>query len=72
MYRIKSYETLIRHNFDRIKSGKYFDDNYQPYTKEFLEKMIEYFSEIEEYESCVIVRDHIAIRFNHEVGFLNY
>lgn len=69
MFRIKSYETLIRHNFDRIKSGKYFDDNYQPYTKKFLEEMIDYFLKREEYENCTLVKDHIDKRFSHESGF---
>lgn len=69
MFVIKSYDTLIRHNFDRIKSGKYFDDNYQPYSEDFLQKMIDYFLQREEYESCNIIKNHMDIRFNHDIGF---
>lgn len=69
MYKIRSYDTLILHNFERLKSGKYFDDNYQPYTKEFLQKMIEYFVVREEYENCDFIQKHINARFSHESGF---
>jgi hypothetical protein len=71
MYKIKSYDALILHNFERIKSGKYFDDNYHPYTKEFLEKMIQYFIQREEYENCDFLKKHIDMRFSHDFGFFN-
>ncbi len=58
-------------SFNRIKQGKHFDENYQPYTKEFLEKIIDHFLEKEDYESCHLIKSIIDIRFDHNNGFNN-
>ena len=69
MIRIKSYDQLILNSFSRIKDGFCFDENYQPYTKDFLQKVIEYFKEREEYEKCQLVKAILDKRFNHDDGF---
>lgn len=69
MYNIKSYDQLMINNFNRIKTGLYFDDNYQPYSKDFLNEMIEYFLSKENYESCQILKELIDRRFNHDNGY---
>jgi len=68
---IKSYDQLILSSFSRIRNGFFFDENYQPYTKEFLEKMTHYFLTKEDYESCQILKNFIDIRFDHENGYKN-
>lgn len=66
---IKSYDQLLVDSFDRIMGGKHFDSNYQPYTREFLEKMREYFQDREEYEKCQFIKSVIDLRFDHDLGF---
>jgi hypothetical protein len=66
---IKSYDNLIISSFSRIKNGFYFDENYHPYTREFLNSMVDYFLSFEDYESCHILKELIDRRFNHENGY---
>jgi hypothetical protein len=66
---IKGYEYLMSDCYNRIKSGKPFDVNFKPYTKEFTTKVLKYFEEKEEYEKCKTLVDFINIKFNHELGY---
>lgn len=66
---IKSYDQLMSSSFSRIKNGFYFDEKYHPYTKEFLEKMIVYFRDREDYESCQVLKNLMDVRFDHENGY---
>ena len=69
MYNIKSYDQLMIDSFCRVKNGFYFNENYQPYSREFLVEVIEYFLSKEDYESCQILKDLIDTRFNHDNGY---
>lgn len=69
---IKSYDNLIIDSFNRIKNGFYFNENYQPYTEEFMNVMIEYFISKEEYESCQILKNLMNKRFTHENGYEDF
>jgi hypothetical protein len=66
---IKSYDNLMISSINRIKDGFYFDENYHPYTREFLDVMITYFKDKEDYESCQLLKNVIDKRFNHENGY---
>lgn len=67
--RLRSYDNLMIESYDRIKEGKHFDGNYQPYTKDFLDKMLFFFQEKEEYNHCQLIKSIIDLRFNHDFGF---
>lgn len=62
----KTLDEVINITFDRIKRGIYFDTKLKPYRKDFLEKCLEYYQNEEKYQECIIIRDIIKIRFNHE------
>ena len=52
--------------YERIKSGLYFDSDLKPYRKEFLEVLLAFFQEKERYDECIVIRDVIKNRFNHD------
>ena len=64
-----SYNYLMNSTYDRINLGKYYDLDFKPYEKEFIEKVIFYFEDIEEYEKCKILLDFSKERFNHENNY---
>lgn len=64
-----SYNYLMNSSYERINLGKFYDLNFKPYDKDFVEKMIYYFEEIEEYEKCKILLDFSKERFNHEKNY---
>ena len=55
--------------FDRVKEGKYYDMSFNPYTMEFIDKIISYFEEKEEYEKCKVLLDFSKERFDHEKNY---
>jgi len=63
------YSYIMNESFNRIKSGKPYDVNFKPYTKEFINKLLSFFEEEEEYEKCKTLCDYINIKLNHELGY---
>lgn len=63
---LKSVDTLMVSTYERLKKGLYFDDGLKPYRQDFIQKVLNYFEEKERYEECVIIREVIKNRFNHE------
>jgi len=63
---LKSLDTLMISTYERLRKGLYFDDGLKPYRQDFLQKVLNYFEEKERYEECVIIREIIKNRFNHE------
>jgi hypothetical protein len=55
--------------FERIKEGKCYDMSFNPYTMEFIDKIISYFEEKEEYEKCKVLLDFSKERFDHEKNY---
>ena len=66
---LRSYEYLMRDGLDRIKAGKSYDVNFKPYSREFIDKMISFFEEREEYENCKTLVDFLNIRFDHNLNY---
>ncbi len=66
---MKSYEYLMQDTFNRIKEGKITDENFKPYTEEFIKKILQYFENKEEYEKCKTISDFLNIRFNHDLNY---
>ncbi len=71
MMSLRSYDNLMVNSIDRIRSGFYFDENYHPYSKEFLNSMISYFQDKEDYESCQVIKIVMDKRFNHDGRYSN-
>jgi hypothetical protein len=63
---LKSLDTLMVSTYERLKKGLYFDPNLKPYRQDFVQKVLDYFEEKERYEECVVIREIIKNRFNHE------
>ena len=66
MIKLQLVDTLMESTYQRLVSGLYFDANLKPYRKDFLDKVLNYFQERERYEECVVIREIIKNRFNHE------
>jgi len=66
---LKSYDYLMNSTFERIKVGKFFNENFEAYSKDFINKIMKYFENREEYEKCQILVNFIEKRFNHEENF---
>jgi hypothetical protein len=71
MIRLKSYEYLILSAFDRVISGKFYDVNYKPYTKSFLQKIVIFLEKNERYEDCSLLSSIIDQRFDHIKNYKN-
>jgi len=71
MIKLKSYDFLMQSTFDRIKDGKIFDNKLKPYSQEFLEKILYYMEERERYEDCLILKNIINNRLNHDNNYKN-
>ena len=71
MIKLKSYDFLMQSTFDRIKDGKIFDNKLKPYSQEFLEKILYYMEERERYEDCIILKNIINNRLNHDNNYKN-
>ena len=66
---LKSYDYLMNSALIRIKSGKSFDEQFKPYTEDFIKKTIQYFESKEEFENCQILKEFINIRFDHDLNY---
>ena len=66
---LKSYEYLMIDAFKRIELNKHYDVNLKPYTKPFVEKVLKFFEEREEYEKCGIIHTFLDNKFNHEINY---
>ena len=64
-----NYSYLMNSTYDRINKGKYYDISFKPYTIDFIEKIMYYFEEREEYEKCKILLDFSKERFDHEKNY---
>ena len=68
-FKIRSNEFIMKETYNRIESNKCFDIKLKPYKKDFLEKLLLYFEEKEEFEKCVVINNFIKKRFNHKLNF---
>lgn len=68
---LHSYDYLMNENFHRIKSGKLYDEKFKPYTKKFINDIIKYFENREEYEKCQILNNYIINYFDHNINYTN-
>lgn len=66
---IHSYSYLMNSSYDRINQGKCYDISFKPYTIDFIDNLISYFEEIEEYEKCKVLLDFSKERFDHEKNY---
>jgi hypothetical protein len=64
-----NYSYLMNSTYDRINKGKYYDISFKPYTIDFIEKIMYYFEEREEYEKCKVLLDFSKERFDHEKNY---
>jgi len=65
-----SYSYLMNSSYDRINQGKFYDMSFKPYTMDFIDKLIFYFEEREEYEKCKMLLDFSKERFDHEKNYI--
>ncbi len=68
-FKIRSNEFIMKETYNRIESNKCFDIKLKPYKKDFLEKVLFYFEEKEEFEKCVVINNFIKQRFNHKLNY---
>ena len=66
---LKSYDNLINSNFQRISNGKHFDEKFKLYDQKFLNEMIFYYQNREEYEKCQFILNYIKERFDHKKNY---
>ena len=66
---LKSYSYLMNSSYERISTGKPYDVAFKPYREDFVEKMIAYFEESEEFEKCAKLVDFKRSRFDHEKNY---
>jgi hypothetical protein len=55
--------------FNRVISGTPYDRQLKLYSEKYLNKVIKYLEEEEEYEKCYILSEYIRERFNHELNY---
>lgn len=67
---LKSYDTLINSNFQRITKGKHYDENFILYDQKFIDEMIFYYQNREEYERCQYLVNYKEKRFDHKKNYL--
>ena len=68
-FKIRSNEFIMKETYNRIESNKCFDIKLKPYKKDFLEKVLLYFEEKEEFEKCVVINNFIKQGFNHKLNY---
>jgi hypothetical protein len=66
---LRSYSYLMNSNYERISSGKPYDVALKPYSREFIEKMIAFFEESEEYEKCHVLTLFLKKELDHEKNY---
>jgi hypothetical protein len=55
---------------ERIKNGIFFDEKLKPYTKVQLTEELENLLSLEEYDDCIVIREHLK-RFEHENNYIS-
>jgi hypothetical protein len=68
MYTLKSHDTRINNVFDRISKGKLLDEELRPYTRQFIDEIIQYFEIREDYEKCQTLKDTLE-SMDHEKNY---
>jgi hypothetical protein len=58
--------------YNRVKSGKPFNNKLKPYSKIQLDSVLYFLEGEEEYEKCQEIKNFIDNRFTHELGFKSY
>jgi hypothetical protein len=66
---LHSYAYLMNESFNRICDGKNYSLSFEPYTEDFIAKMISFFEREEEYEKCEKLFLFKSKRFNHEENY---
>lgn len=67
---LHSVDYLMNNSYKRISSGKDFDENFKPYTKDFIKDMVTFFESNEDYEKCHLLVKYIEKRFDHDKNYL--
>jgi hypothetical protein len=67
---LHSVDYLMNNSYKRISSGKDFDENFKPYTQDFIKDMVAYFESNEDYEKCQLLVKYTENRFDHEKNYL--
>ena len=75
---LKVYEAIIllsdfigKSESDLVSRICFFDENLKPYSKEFLEKVLNYLEQNEMYEDCNLLHKIIKERFDHDLNYKN-
>jgi|LauGreDrversion4_2_1035121.scaffolds.fasta_scaffold73803_4 hypothetical protein len=71
MYTIKSNDTRINTAFERISKGISFDEKLVPYSIIFLNEIIKYFEDKEDFEKCQTVMDALNDK-THEKAYTKW
>ncbi len=71
MIHVRVYDFFIKNNYERISSGKFFDNKMNLYSDEFIDEMICYFRKREEYEKCEILKKFRDRKHNHDKYYVN-
>jgi len=66
---LRSYSYLMNSNYERIAAGKPYDETFKPYGIEFVQKMIKFFEELEEYEKCHKLSKFAKEELDHEKNY---
>lgn len=62
----KPLDSVMNSTYQRLQSGNFYDNNLKLYSKEFLQKVLQYFESKEKYEECAILINLINQRYNHD------
>jgi hypothetical protein len=57
-------------NYERILNGKKLDLTSRPYNIKFIDKMINFYEEKEEYEKCEVIHSFKKELLDHENNYL--
>lgn len=57
--------------YNRIKNNIPYDKDFNVYTIKVLNKIINYYESIEEFEKCKVINDFILNRFSHDNNYLS-
>jgi hypothetical protein len=68
--KLRTLNSVMNEVYNRISQNKPFDKNLKPYKKSYIDEVLEYFEDREDYEKCQILSDFINSRFNHVTNFL--
>lgn len=67
---LHTYDYLMNVTLVRVTSGKLYDRNLKPYTLKFLNEVLSYFEDKEEYEKCKTLSEIVNKR-SHDHGYTN-